>query len=59
MYSCINQLSSITFEIFQSFHEGLEVRIAFLDTSKAFDKVQHKGAIFKLSQNGISGRSFT
>ena len=53
--SCINQLLSITHEIFQSFDEGFEGRSVFLDISKAFDKVWHKGLIFKLSQNGISG----
>ena len=47
--------SSITHEIFQSFDEGFEVRSVFLDISKAFDKVWHKGLIFTLSQNGISG----
>ena len=36
---CINQLSAITHEIFQSFDEGFEVRSVFLDISKAFDKV--------------------
>ena len=53
--SCINQLLSITHEIYNSFDEGLEVRSVFLDISKAFDKVWHKGLLFKLSQNGISG----
>ena len=53
--SCINQLFSITHEIYNSFDEGLEVRSVFLDISKAFDKVWHKGLLFKLSQNGISG----
>ena len=53
--SCINQLLSITHEIFQSFDEGFEVRSVFLDISKAFGKVWHKGLIFKLSQKGISG----
>ena len=53
--SCINQLLSITHEIFQSIDEGFEVRSVFLDISKASDKVWHKGLIFKLSQNGISG----
>ena len=27
----------------------------FLDISKAFDKLCHKGLIYKLQQNGISG----
>ena len=51
--SCINQLLSITHEIYSSFDEGLEVRNVFLDISKAFDKVWHDGIIFKLTQNGI------
>ena len=37
--SCINQLLSITHEIYQSFDEGFDVRSVFLDISKAFDKV--------------------
>ena len=36
--SCTNQLISITHEINQSFGDGFEVRGAFLDISKAFDK---------------------
>ena len=52
--SCINQLLSITHEIYESFNEGLEVRSAFLDISKAFGKVWHDGIIYKLTQNGIS-----
>ena len=54
--SCINQLLSITHEIYQSFDDNLEVRAVFLDISKAFDKVWHKGLIFKLNQNGISDK---
>ena len=53
--SCINQLLSITHEIYKSFDDGLEVRSVFLDISKAFDKVWHEGAILKLKQNDISG----
>ena len=34
--SCLNQLISITHEIYQSFDEELEVRGVFLDISKTF-----------------------
>ena len=37
--SCVNQLLSVTHEIYQSFDDNLEVRAVFLDMSKAFDKV--------------------
>ena len=52
--SCINQLLSITHEIYSSFDDGFDVRSVFLDISKAFDKVWHEGIIFKLRQIGIS-----
>ena len=51
--SCINQLVSITHEIYKSFHKSHAVRGIFLDISRAFDKVWHSGIIFKLTQNGI------
>ena len=54
--SCINQLLSITHEIYKCFDDGFEVRGVFLDISKAFDKVWHEGIILKLKQNGISGK---
>ena len=53
--SCINQLLSIKHDIYQSLDQGYEVRGVFLDISKAFDKVWHKGLIHKLKQNGIGG----
>ena len=53
--SCVNELVSITHEIYKSFEKGHEVRVVFLDISKEFDKVWGDGIIFKLSQNGISG----
>ena len=52
----MNQLLSITHEIDVSFDEGYEVRGVFLGISKAFDTVWHEGLIFKLEQNGISGK---
>ena len=53
--STINQLLSITTEIYEAFENYAEVRAVFLDMSKAFDKVWHEGLIFKLKQNGING----
>ena len=53
--SYINQLLSITREIYKSFDDELEVRSVFSDISKAFDKVWHEGLFFKLEQNDISG----
>ena len=46
--SCINQLLLITHEMYKSFDNGLDVCGVFLDISKVFDKVWHKGLIYKL-----------
>ena len=54
---CINQLVSITHQIYSAFdcNSSVEVRGVFLDLSKAFDKVWHNGLIYKLKSLGISG----
>ena len=46
--SCINQLRTITHEIFEAFdcNPPLEVRSVFLDISKAFAKVWHEGLLY-------------
>ena len=54
--SCINQLLSITNEIYNSFDEGYGTRSVFLGISKAFDKVWHEGLLHKL--NPICPRVF-
>ena len=53
--SCISPLLSITHDIYQSFDDGFEVRGVFLNISKAFEKVWHKGLIYKLKQIGVAG----
>ena len=49
--SCVNQLLTITHEIFSSFDDNYEVREggSILDISKAFEKVWHEGIILKLN----------
>ena len=56
--STTNQLLYLVNEIHEAFEnpKSLEVRAVFLDISKAFDKVWHDGIIFKLQQNGVSGK---
>ena len=41
--------------IYQSLDQGYKVRGVFLDISKIFEIVWHKGLIHKLEQNGIGG----
>ena len=55
--SCESQLFSIVYDIYSSFscHQSLEVRGTFLDISKAFDRVWHKGLFYKIQSTGISG----
>ena len=50
--------SMIQFEIHHAFDstKSLEVRAIFLIIVKAFDKLRHDGLIFKMRQNGVSGR---
>ena len=54
-HSTTFQLIDIFHHICQSFDEKQYSCMVFCDISKAFDKVWHKGLLFKLRQNGIKG----
>ena len=43
--SCINHVLLIIHEIYKSFGDGLGICGVFVDISKAFDKVLHKGLV--------------
>ena len=55
--SCINQLISITHEIYRAFNcsPSLKFRSIFLDLSKTFDKIWHQELLFKLESLRIRG----
>ena len=48
--SCTNQLLSIAHEILSAFDDSHDAKAAYLDISKAFDRVWHEGLLFKLQQ---------
>ncbi|PJE77813.1 hypothetical protein CI610_03257 [invertebrate metagenome] len=56
--STINQLVSISNDIFSALDNGKEIRMVFCDISKAFDRVWHRGLLSKLQNFGITGKLF-
>ena len=53
--STLCQLLEIYHKFCQSIENGKEVRVVFLDISRAFDRVWHSGLLYKLEKNGIKG----
>ena len=53
--STTNQLLYLAHIFSKALDEGKEIRIIFFDISKAFDRVWHRGLLFKLKKMGIVG----
>ena len=49
----VNQLVDIYNTFCKSLDEGKEVRAVFCDISKAFDRVWHRGLLFKFESIGV------
>ena len=54
-HSTVYQLIETYHNIVKSIDDGKSCCIVFCDLSKAFDRVWHKGLLFKLETNGITG----
>lgn len=54
--STINQLICIYNSLCFSFDRGITTQAVFYDISKAFDRVWHKGLLYKIRANGIRGK---
>jgi hypothetical protein len=54
-HSTVTQLLEIYHNITEALDKQKEIFFIFFDISKAFDRVWHRGLVFKLQQLGISG----
>ena len=56
--STINQLIAICNKLYKCSDEGDEMVAVFLDLTKAFDKVWHRGLLYKMKKCGIGGKLY-
>jgi hypothetical protein len=54
--STVTQLIEIYDQFCRAVSHGKDIRVVFLDISKAFDRVWHAGLLYKLKKHGIKGR---
>ena len=54
-HSCVTQLLEVIEDVMEKIDQGHGIDIAYLDFSKAFDKVPHKRLLHKLKAYNISG----
>ena len=54
--SCVNRLFYFVQKVNEALNNKMQVATIFLDIKKAFDKVWHKGLLFKLKRIGINGK---
>jgi len=54
--STVNQLAYLYHTFCQAIDAKKDIKIVFCDVSKAFDKVWHKGLLYKLHKTGVRGR---
>ena len=58
-HSTVTHLVEMYHEFCRAVSEGKEIRIVFCDVSRAFDRVWHRGLLFKLHKCGITGSLLT
>ena len=56
--SCETQLLTLSYELAENLHKGIQTDLIILDFSKAFDKVPHSKLLMKMEKYGIRGNTW-